>query len=120
MPQARFLSPSPVRPSAPSLTVVRGPPVRAFSYPGPGTDSTESGRTPRRCGLLGLHAKGRRPPLYKQRRAPKEPYRDTAVVAALAKPSAAAIDELELGVAVAPPFLPLPIDFKPPRSFTPR
>ena len=105
---------------APLLTGARGPPVKAFSYPGSGTDSAESGRTPRRCGLLGPHVKGRRPPLYKQRHAPREPYRDTAAVAALVNPSTAAIDELELGVAARPPFPPLPVDLESSRSFASR
>jgi len=91
----------------------RPPPVAEW-------DSVESGRHTPRCGLLGPHAKGRCPPLYKQRCAPREPYRDTAAVAALANPSTAAIDELELGVAAVPPFPPLHVNFKPPRSFAPR
>ena len=42
-----------------SLSATRGPPVRTFPYPGSGTDSAESGRTP--CRRFGLARTARRP-----------------------------------------------------------
>ena len=111
---------TPAQLTSPSLSDPWGPLVGGVSYPGSGTDSAESGRTPRSRGLLGPHAKGRCPPLYKAPHPPLEPYPAAAAFFCAPNPSTAAIDELELGVATALPFPPLPVDFKPPRSFAPR
>ena len=110
-------------PSPSPLSAARGPPVGGLLLPPvrAGLQLKESGpSTRRRPAVLARTPRSPAPPLFKVLH-PPEPYRIEPPPSSLRTTLAAAAAIVGLAwSSVTPPFPPLPVDFKPPRSFAPR
>jgi len=116
-------SPIGATPSPSPLSAARGPPVGGLLLPPvrAGLQLKESSpSTRRRPAVLARTPRSPAPPLFKALH-PPEPYRIEPPPSSLRTALAAAAAIVGLAwSSVTPPFPPLPVDFKPPRSFAPR